>query len=80
MMFGAVRKLCQFRTPPDDIVEIRRLAPNRHPDGGIIRRPPSLLGVNSPLVYWKRTIAPRLEDGAGRQGFAMALGRIVGKK
>ena len=78
--FDGMRKLGQFCRPSDDIVEIRRLALNRHPDGGIIWRTPLSFDMNSSRGYWRLNIIPRLEAGVERQGYAMALERIVGKK
>ena len=79
-MFDGMRKLGQFCRASDDIVEIRRLALNRHPDGGIIWQPPLSFDMNSSRGYWRLNIIPRLEAGVERQGYAMALERIVGKK
>ena len=33
--FGGMRKIGQFWLPPDDIADVIRLPPNRHPDGWI---------------------------------------------
>ena len=74
-----MRKLGQFCRPGDDIVEIRRLALNRHPDGGIIWQPPFSFDMSPGKGYWRRNIIPRLEAGAERQGYALALEKVIGK-
>ena len=78
-MFEGMRRLGQFCRPSDDIVEIRRLALNRHPDGGIIWQQPFSFDMVSSNGYWGRNIIPRLEDGVERQGYAAALGKVLGK-
>ena len=78
-MFDGMRKLGQFCRPSDDIVEIRRSALNRHPDGGIIWQPPLAFDMISSSGYCRPNIIPRLESGAGRQTYATAQERIVGR-
>ena len=78
-MFEGMRRLGQFCRPSDDIVEIRRLALNRHPDGGIIWQPPFSFDMSSSQGYWRRNIIPRLEAGVERQGYASALDKVLGK-
>ena len=78
-MFEGMRRLSQFCRPPDDIVEIRRLALNRHPDGGVIWQPPFSFDMSPSQGYRRRNIIPRLEAGVGRQGYAVALEKVLGK-
>ena len=78
-MFEGVRKLGQFCRPGDDVVEIRRLALNRHPDGCIIWQPPFSFDMSSGKGYWRRNIIPRLEAGVERQGYALAMEKVIGK-
>ena len=78
-MFEGARKIGQFCRPSGDIVEIRRLSLNKHPDGGIIWRPPLSFCMKSSRGYWRSNIIPRLDDGVVRQGYALALEKIAGK-
>ena len=78
-MFEGVRKLGQFCRPIDDVVEIRILSLNRHPDGGIIWQPPFSFDMTPSKGYWGRNIIPRLESGVGRQGYDGAMENAIGK-
>ena len=61
-MFEGMRRLGLFCRPADDIAEIRRLALNKRPDGGLIRQRPLSFDMASPKGYCGRNITPRLES------------------
>ena len=77
-MFDGVRRLGQFCRPDGDIAEIRRLALNRHPDGGLIWQNPLSFNMLSSRGYWRRNITHRLEAGVGKVGYGVALQKIIG--
>ena len=77
-MFEGVRRLGQFCRAPDDIAEIRRLALNRHQDGGLIWQHPSSFNMTSSKGYWRRDIIPWLEASVEKVGYGVALHKIVG--
>ena len=79
-MFEGMRRLGQFCRPSDDIAEIRRLALNRLPDGGLIWQHPLSFNMISSRGYWRLNIIPRLEASVEKVGYGIALQKIVGGK
>ena len=80
-MIECTRRLVGFHRPRGGgIAEIRTLALNRHPGGGLIWLHPSSSSMSSPRGYWRRNIIPRVEESAGEVGRIVAIGEIVGGK
>ena len=74
-----VCRLSQFFRNSDDVAEIRRLALNRRPEGGIVWKSPKWLNTTSSRGYSRRDIIPRLESIAARPGYQFAVECAVGK-